>query len=114
MTPQGVIVTGGTGALGRVVVKQLLARGDRVAVPYRSSGGFEALRSAAGHSAALWGAEADLADVETARRFVDTAAAWLGRLDGPGTPGPTGGHRRRDRLALFGTRRLRDRAGAGG
>lgn len=82
MTPQGVIVTGGTGALGRAVVHHLLMRGDRIAVPYRSSSGFEALRSAAGHSAALWGAEADLADVESARRFVDAAAAWLGRLDG--------------------------------
>jgi NAD(P)-dependent dehydrogenase (short-subunit alcohol dehydrogenase family) len=82
VTPQGIIVTGGTGALGRAVVQSLLTRGDRIAVPYRSSGGFEALRSAAGHSAALWGAETDLADVESARRFVDTAAAWLGRLDG--------------------------------
>jgi len=82
MTPQGVIVTGGTGALGRAVVHQLLARGDRVAVPYRSATGFEALRSAAGHAAPLWGAEADLADIEATRRFVDAATAWLGRLDG--------------------------------
>lgn len=82
MTAQGVIVTGGTGALGRAVVHQLLMRGDRVAVPYRSTAGFEALRSAASHSVALWGAEADLADLESTRRFVDAAAAWLGRLDG--------------------------------
>jgi len=82
VTAQGVIVTGGTGALGRAVVQHLLMRGDRIAVPYRSNSGFEALRNAASHSAALWGAEADLADVESARRFIDTAAAWLGRLDG--------------------------------
>ena len=82
MTPQGVIVTGGTGALGRAVVHQLLMRGDRVAVPYRSTAGFDVLRAAAGHSATLWGAEADLADLESTRRFVDAAAAWLGRLDG--------------------------------
>ena len=82
MTPQGVIVTGGTGALGRAVVHQLLLRGDRVAVPYRSAAGFESLRSAASHSAALWGAEADLSDLDSTRRFVDATAAWLGRLDG--------------------------------
>jgi NAD(P)-dependent dehydrogenase (short-subunit alcohol dehydrogenase family) len=82
VTAQGVIVTGGTGALGRAVVQHLLMRGDRIAVPYRSNSGFEALRNAASHSAELWGAEADLADVESARRFIDTAAAWLGRLDG--------------------------------
>ncbi len=83
MTLQGVIVTGGTGALGRAVVHHLLQRGDRIAVPYRSSAGFEALRAGAGHhAAALWGAETDLSDAESTRRFVDTAAAWLGRLDG--------------------------------
>ncbi len=82
MTPQGLIVTGGTGALGRAVVHQLLLRGDRVAVPYRASAGFEALRSAAGPGAALWGAEADLSHLDSARRFADAAAAWLGRLDG--------------------------------
>jgi len=81
VTTQGAIVTGGTGALGRAVVAHLLARGDRVAVPYRSAPGFEALRAAAGGSAALWGAEADIADIDSARRFVDAAAAWLGRLD---------------------------------
>lgn len=80
--PQGIIVTGGTGALGRAVSLLLLGRGDRVAVPYRAAPGFEALRAAAGHSPALWGAEADLSDVESARRFVDAATAWLGRLDG--------------------------------
>lgn len=82
MSPQGLVVTGGTGALGRAVVHHLLARGDRVAVPYRGPAGFEALRAGVGGSAALWGAEADIADVESARRFVDAAAGWLGRLDG--------------------------------
>lgn len=82
MSTQGLIVSGGTGALGRAVVAALLARGDRVAVPYRAAAGFEALRAAAGGAAALWGAEADVADVASARRFVDAAADWLGRLDG--------------------------------
>jgi NAD(P)-dependent dehydrogenase (short-subunit alcohol dehydrogenase family) len=80
--PRGVIVTGGTGALGRAVVLQLLARGDRVAVPFRSAAGYEALRAATGNSVSLWGAEADLSDVDGARRLVDAAAGWLGRLDG--------------------------------
>jgi NAD(P)-dependent dehydrogenase (short-subunit alcohol dehydrogenase family) len=85
VSPQGLVVTGGTGALGRAVVLHLLARGDRVAVPYRSAAGFDALRSAAGGAAGLlWGAEADIADVDSARRFVDAAAGWLGRLDGVG------------------------------
>jgi NAD(P)-dependent dehydrogenase (short-subunit alcohol dehydrogenase family) len=82
VSTQGLIVSGGTGALGRAVVAALLARGDRVAVPYRAAAGFEALRAAAGGAAALWGAEADVADVASARRFVDAAADWLGRLDG--------------------------------
>lgn len=82
MTPQGLVVTGGTGALGRAVVQHLLARGDRVAVPYRGPAGFEALRAATGGSAALWGAEADIADLDSARRFFDAAVGWLGRLDG--------------------------------
>ncbi len=82
MTPQGAIVTGGTGALGRALVAALLARGDRVAVPYRTPAGFEALRAASGGAPGLWGAEADIADVSSARRFVDAAAGWLGRLDG--------------------------------
>lgn len=82
MTPQGLVVTGGTGALGRAVVQHLLARGDRVAVPYRGPAGFEALRAATGGSPALWGAEADIADLDSARRFFDAAVGWLGRLDG--------------------------------
>jgi len=81
-SPQGLVVTGGTGALGRPVVHHLLARGDRVAVPYRSASGFDALRAAVGGPLGLWGAEADIADVASARRFFDAAAAWLGRLDG--------------------------------
>ena len=83
MTPAGSIVTGGTGALGRAVVLQLLARGDRVAVPYRGAAGWEALRTAAGiHAASLWGQSADIADLEDARSFVEAAVDWLGRLDG--------------------------------
>ena len=83
MTAGGYVVTGGTGALGRAVVLHLLARGDRVAVPYRGAHGWETLQAAAGaHAVSLWGAPADMSDLDAARRFVDGAASWLGGLDG--------------------------------
>jgi NAD(P)-dependent dehydrogenase (short-subunit alcohol dehydrogenase family) len=76
------IVSGGTGALGRAVVRALLDRGARVAVSFRAPAGWEALRAASGSGAALWGRAADVADPTAARGFVDEAAAWLGGLDG--------------------------------
>jgi NAD(P)-dependent dehydrogenase (short-subunit alcohol dehydrogenase family) len=42
--PRGVLVTGGTGALGRAVVKLLLHEGARVAVSYRSASEWRALQ----------------------------------------------------------------------
>ena len=78
----GCIVTGGTGGLGRAVVLALLARGARVAVPYRSEASWKALQGAAWPGATLLGLAADMAAVEDARRFVDEAASHLGRLDG--------------------------------
>jgi NAD(P)-dependent dehydrogenase (short-subunit alcohol dehydrogenase family) len=77
-----VVVTGGTGALGRAVVLGLLEHGARVAVPYRSPAEWDELRRAAGANEALLGARADIADPEAARSFVDEASRWLGRLDG--------------------------------
>lgn len=81
-TAAGFVVTGGTGALGRAAVLGLLGTGARVAVPYRGATGWKELRAAAGDSAALWGAETDIADVAAAARFMDEAAAWLGGIDG--------------------------------
>ena len=80
--PRGVIVTGGTGALGRALVVQLLERGARVAVPYRGKGEWQALQATAGAGDALSGAVADLTDPAGARAFVEEAAARLGVLDG--------------------------------
>jgi NAD(P)-dependent dehydrogenase (short-subunit alcohol dehydrogenase family) len=80
--PAAVLVTGGTGALGRVVVKALLTAGARVAVPYRSEADWDALRAGAPSGAGLWGARADLADAAAARAFADEAAGRLGGLDG--------------------------------
>lgn len=76
-----IVVTGGTGGLGQVVVRALLAQGARVAVPYRGRAGFEALRAEA-PADALWGAAADLSRAETASAFFREAHDWLGGLDG--------------------------------
>jgi NAD(P)-dependent dehydrogenase (short-subunit alcohol dehydrogenase family) len=76
-----VIVTGGTGGLGRAVVRVLLDRGARVAVPYRRAGEWQALAGEA-KSDRLFGHEADLADPPSARAFVEAAVGSLGGLDG--------------------------------
>ena len=81
-TPRGVIVTGGTGALGHAVVLRLLARGARVAVPYRDEKEWRALQERSGAGPELFGAAAELADARGARAFVDAAAAAMGVLDG--------------------------------
>ena len=80
--PRGVIVTGGTGALGRALVRLLLERGARVAVPYRGTDEWWALQEQAGAGAALFGEKADLGGAAGAAAFVDWAAARLGGADG--------------------------------
>ena len=80
--PRGVIVTGGTGVLGRALVTVLLEQGTRVAVPWRRPESWRSLESAAGPDASLRGLEADLASEAGARAFVDEAAKWLGVVDG--------------------------------
>ncbi len=79
MSGPRVIVTGGTGALGRAVVKALRERDGRVAVPYRDEAIASEL-SAAGPE--VRGFSADLADVAAAATFVERAVVWLGGLDG--------------------------------
>jgi NAD(P)-dependent dehydrogenase (short-subunit alcohol dehydrogenase family) len=79
--PRGVIVAGGTGALGRAIVEALLAGGTRVAVPYMHAAGWDEVR-ALGKGTSLFGAQADLGDAGATRAFVDQAAAFLGVLDG--------------------------------
>jgi NAD(P)-dependent dehydrogenase (short-subunit alcohol dehydrogenase family) len=82
----GFVVTGGTGALGRDVVRALLRDGASVAVPYRGEEGWQALRDATrgdvASGATLWGAPADLANADAAARFVSEAARHLGGLSG--------------------------------
>jgi NAD(P)-dependent dehydrogenase (short-subunit alcohol dehydrogenase family) len=77
----GFVVTGGTGALGRVVVSALVKRGARVAVPYRSSREWDELRAALPPES-LWGSPADLNDPVACGRFFEGATGFLGRLDG--------------------------------
>jgi NAD(P)-dependent dehydrogenase (short-subunit alcohol dehydrogenase family) len=80
----GFIVTGGTGALGREVVRAVLARGDSAAVPYRGEEGWEALHKETQAPGRLFGASVDLADAGAAARFVETAAAQLAGAGGLG------------------------------
>lgn len=76
------IVTGGTGALGRAVVLDLLQSGARVAVPYLQEGAWKALRAEAGDQAGrLTGGRVDLTDSSQAERFVQDVAAESDRLD---------------------------------
>ncbi len=79
---RSVIVTGGTGALGRELVRALLADGHRVAVPYRRADEWTALQAIAAPGSALWGQEADISSPERSGTFVAEAVARLGRLDG--------------------------------
>ena len=82
MSSGAYIVAGGAGALGRAVVAAVLEAGGRVAVPYRSAAGWDALRAELAAGGSLWGGPADLADPASAAAFVEQAAAWLGGLDG--------------------------------
>ncbi|HEX6736658.1 MAG TPA: SDR family oxidoreductase [Vicinamibacteria bacterium] len=79
---RGIVAGGGTGDLGRAVVAALVGAGARVAVPYRGAAAWEALRASLPAEAPLWGQPTDIADPAAARRFLDEAGRWLGRVDG--------------------------------
>jgi NAD(P)-dependent dehydrogenase (short-subunit alcohol dehydrogenase family) len=79
--PRAAIVTGGTGALGRAVVKRLLGSGARVAVSYRRADEWRSLEAEAGPGASLFGFEAELADAAAAAAFVEQAQRKLGLVD---------------------------------
>jgi NAD(P)-dependent dehydrogenase (short-subunit alcohol dehydrogenase family) len=76
------VVTGGTGDLGAVVVATLLARGARVAVPYRGEAAFRRLREAQGAGPRLFGASCDVSRLDEAERFFAEAVAAQGPLRG--------------------------------
>jgi len=79
--PRGVLVTGGTGALGRAVVELLLEKGARVAVSYRKASEWRALSDSLKAGDRVVGVEAELSDADAARAAVDQAAKALGTLD---------------------------------
>jgi NAD(P)-dependent dehydrogenase (short-subunit alcohol dehydrogenase family) len=81
MSSPVVVVTGGTGALGTVVVAKLLAEGWRVAVPFRERSGWDRLRPLAGEET-LFGAVADPAEPSAMEAFAAEAEARLGALAG--------------------------------
>lgn len=78
----GFVVTGGAGALGREVVRALLAGGHSVAVPYRGEEGWRALREEMAAGARLWGAPVDLANAGATAAFIDKAQGEAGPLSG--------------------------------
>ena len=80
VNPRGAIVTGGTGALGRALVCLLLARGTRVAVPWRNAQEWRSLQQESS-ALPLLGIEASLVDAAGAEAFVARAASELGVLD---------------------------------
>jgi NAD(P)-dependent dehydrogenase (short-subunit alcohol dehydrogenase family) len=76
------VVTGGTGALGRAVVLDLLRAGAQVAVPYLQEDGWKELRAlAAEHAGRLTGGSVDLTKASEVDRFIQDTAAPGGRLD---------------------------------
>jgi NAD(P)-dependent dehydrogenase (short-subunit alcohol dehydrogenase family) len=78
----GIIVTGGTGALGRAVVGRLVSDGLDVAVPYRGESAWTALQGGTQGTGRLWGDAADVSDAADAARFVEAAAREMGGIRG--------------------------------
>ncbi|MFB3923054.1 MAG: SDR family NAD(P)-dependent oxidoreductase [Terriglobia bacterium] len=76
------LVTGGTGALGRAVTRDLLAHGARVAVTYRSAEEWAALEQSAGKDAErLLGLHADITLAAEFDSVVREVHSLWGRLD---------------------------------
>ncbi|QNI34560.1 SDR family NAD(P)-dependent oxidoreductase [Alloacidobacterium dinghuense] len=79
---RSVLVSGGTGGLGRAVTLAFLAEGAYVAVPYFDAEEFADLQNAARDNVAwLEGQSVDVTDEAAIRRFVDDVIAKRGRLD---------------------------------
>jgi NAD(P)-dependent dehydrogenase (short-subunit alcohol dehydrogenase family) len=79
---QVVLVTGGTGALGRAVTEAFLEEGALAIVTYRQQSEFDKLRQAAGTDLSrLEGSNTDVTDEPAVHRLVDAIVSKHGRLD---------------------------------
>lgn len=77
-----VVISGGTGALGRAVTLDLLSHGADVAIPYLSEEEWESIRVLAGGNAdRLTGGRVDLMNPEAVGRFVESVLERNNRLD---------------------------------
>ncbi|MGA3088465.1 MAG: SDR family NAD(P)-dependent oxidoreductase [Terriglobales bacterium] len=79
---QVVLVTGGTGGLGRAVTEAFLAEGAQVIVTYRGQEAFDDLKRDAGSGvSSLQGSRVDVTDEAAVYAFVQTIVAERGRVD---------------------------------
>jgi NAD(P)-dependent dehydrogenase (short-subunit alcohol dehydrogenase family) len=77
-----VIVTGGTGGLGRAVSLAFLQEGARVAVTYQNPAEFQQLKTAAGSNASsLLGEAVDVTDENAVLRFINGILANGGQIE---------------------------------
>ncbi len=76
-----VVITGGTGGLGRAVVTAFVEDGARVWTNYRQEERFQQLLQAVSAPSALQGFPADLTDEEQVQQFFDHILRVDGRID---------------------------------
>ena len=80
---QGILITGGTGALGSAVARAFLQQGANVAVTYRAQREYDDLQSLLStERAQLRGYQADVTNEAEMQRVVAAVAAEFKRLDG--------------------------------
>ena len=76
------IVTGGTGALGRVIAEQLFSGGASIAIPYHSESSASALpRPMTSDPGRFLGSKTDLGNEHQVRSFTDVVMKKFGRID---------------------------------
>jgi len=73
------LITGSSSGIGRAVLEQLLARGDRVAATLRNPDVLAKLQARYGEQ--LWLAQLDVDDTQAIRRVVRQAFSAMGRID---------------------------------
>lgn len=77
-----VLVSGGTGGLGRAVTLAFLAEGAKVVVTYRNPSELDALKMEAGnHAASLYAVAVDITDQSAVSALIDGISARHQRLD---------------------------------